>query len=105
MTAPPPRIEVVRSDGRKPWHGRIFNNGRLVWSTPQHTRMIGVERSILSAARVWGWGPLSLRWNIEGVEKAFVDEFLEPAPGLPVVTYIDDRLHPVKRPELKLAGA
>jgi uncharacterized protein YegP (UPF0339 family) len=51
------------NDGPKPWHARYVVNGEIVWTTPNHTRMVGVERAIASLARTFGHGPCLLKWN------------------------------------------
>jgi len=92
-------FEVIRTADEQ-FHATFVSNGRTIWWTENYRRMVGAEKAILTAARGLGWGPLALTWNVEGVEKAFLTEFLEPAPGLPTVLYVDDRLVPVARPEL-----
>lgn len=46
---------VVRSDADQPWHAKLISGGKITWRTENLTRKVGAERSILSAARTFGW--------------------------------------------------
>jgi uncharacterized protein YegP (UPF0339 family) len=89
------RFEIVRT-AHAQWHWRIVSNGRILASSENYRRKVGCERAIQSHAgapishhRDWS----EVRW------------YPNRETQLAEVRYIDDRLHPVKRPELKLAGA
>lgn len=94
------RFEVVRTDGRghdqsQPWHARLLSNGRIMLTSETYARMVGAERAILAAARFFAPTVVSgLRWNVEGVEKVFVDGDGCYLGDLPTVHYLDERSAP-----------
>lgn len=90
------RFEVVRTDGRghdqrQYWHGRLVVNGRITWVTEMHSRMVGVERAILSLLNAVGLPVRSMGWNVEGREKVLYNEDGLLLAGGPLVHYVDER--------------
>jgi uncharacterized protein YegP (UPF0339 family) len=73
------RFEIVRA-AQEQWHWRIVSNGRILSSSENYRRKVGCERAIKSV--------------VHATFGRYVPTF-----------YVDDRLHPVARPELPDPGS